>query len=260
MTTDSPEIISLRKKVQAATDEFNIAIALYQNWDICIVSENLHARLGRSYATGAFLVIRQALRREILLSLTRMWDTNPQSLSMVSIATLLKDPRVIDALAKKCANQWERSDTPSLDMMPEDQKGLVARLSKESEKEFGQARAELLRDNARRAIELIVDFDKGGKRSKTIEYLRTLRDQHLAHRQINPRNLDAKAHEEGNSEVEQIYFDSFALIRLINAVACGVDYNPDETAAMHLRHATFFWRGVLGERTAGHPDFVRHEG
>jgi hypothetical protein len=38
--------------------------------------KDLHSRMGQSYASQAFLVIRMALRRETLLALMRLWDRN----------------------------------------------------------------------------------------------------------------------------------------------------------------------------------------
>lgn len=256
MDMTSPGILSLRKKVTAATHEFNVAIALHHNWEICVSDGDLHTRLSHSYAYGAFIVIRQALRRELLLALTRMWDKNKKSLSMIGVANLLRDKRLQDALVTDYANQWGRTDPDGLNVLQEGETELVRLAFRHSERQHGLERGEVLRAQANRAIDIIAAFEGGGSRIETLDYLRTLRDQHLAHHQINPDEVDVEQKAVGDGDVENFYYDMYELIRLVNAVAHGADYRPEETSAMHLRHATFFWRGVRGERTEGHPDYI----
>ena len=61
--------------------------------------KDLHQRIGHSYAGNSFLIIRAALRRELLLALARLWDTNSAAVRMNKIAAELADPAILDALA-----------------------------------------------------------------------------------------------------------------------------------------------------------------
>lgn len=71
-----PTIPDLRAHVDAAQHEFALAVAFHEVWKPSVHDEELHAPLGRSYASQAFEVIRTALRREMLLELMRVWDTS----------------------------------------------------------------------------------------------------------------------------------------------------------------------------------------
>ena len=97
MNIDDPAILSLRAKVKAASEEFMQATAYHEAWKPAAYDTDLHARMGMSFATNTFLIVRQALRREMLLALMRMWDNNTKAVSLPSIANALRDERVIDA-------------------------------------------------------------------------------------------------------------------------------------------------------------------
>ncbi len=43
------------------------------------------------------------------------------------------------------------------------------------------------------------------------------------------------------------------LIRLLMSLVIGEAYDPAETGEVYKHHAKFFWAGVRGERTEGHP-------
>jgi hypothetical protein len=110
MDIDHPMISALRKKVEAATDEFEIAVAVHEPWKLPAFNQALHTRLGKSRAAVTFNVVRGALRREFLLALTRLWDNDSKAVGMKSIANALCDPRVVDALAVQCEAQWENDE------------------------------------------------------------------------------------------------------------------------------------------------------
>jgi hypothetical protein len=45
------------------------------------------------------------------------------------------------------------------------------------------------------------------------------------------------------------------LIRLLLSLVMAVAYNPEDTGHVYRHHAKFFWAGVRGERTEGHPSY-----
>src|SRR5580692_956250 len=99
MEIDDPKIVALRDKVTAAQQEFDMAVTFHEVWKPAAYDQDLHRRMGNSYASQAFLVARTALRREMVLALVRLWDTNKQAIRMQSIAAILRETEVIEALA-----------------------------------------------------------------------------------------------------------------------------------------------------------------
>jgi hypothetical protein len=63
MATTDPKILTLRQKVEAAQQEFDMAVTFHEVWKPAAYDTDLHARMGTSYATQAFRVIQTALRR-----------------------------------------------------------------------------------------------------------------------------------------------------------------------------------------------------
>src|ERR1700722_13531249 len=98
--TVAAKIASLRKQVDAAQQEFDMAIKLHETWKPAAYDQNLHERMGDSFASQTFLVVRMALRREMLLALMRLWDRDSRAVRMkLSIADVLRDQSVVHALA-----------------------------------------------------------------------------------------------------------------------------------------------------------------
>ena len=72
MEIDDEKIVALKDMVTAAQQEFDMAVAFHDIWKSAAYDHDLHSRLGKSYATQAFLVTRTALRREVVLALIRL--------------------------------------------------------------------------------------------------------------------------------------------------------------------------------------------
>lgn len=98
MKIDDPKIAKLKEKVKAAQQEVDMAVAFHELWKPTACDEDLHKRLRTSYATQGFLVVRNALRREMLLALMRLWDKSTRSIQIKSVRHELEDRSVIDAL------------------------------------------------------------------------------------------------------------------------------------------------------------------
>jgi hypothetical protein len=225
MDINDKKIISLKEKVSAAREEFDLAVTFHEAWKPTAYDGDLHKRIGRSYAGNTFLVVRAALRREMLLALMRLWDKSPGGIRMDSIAATLRDKRVIATLA---ADRATRMGVPeSEDQMRED-----------------------LDQRACAAVELIRKYQPRGT---VREKLKRHRDERLAHRQTDSTAVaeaDATA-----EEIEAFYQDMSELISLLLTVAMAVSYDPKEHGLVYQHHAKFFWAGVRGERAEGHPNY-----
>ncbi len=101
---------ALQKTMLAAQQELDMAVAFHEVWKPAAYDASLHKRLGVSYATQAFLVVRTALRREMLLALIRLWDSNKQALRIYSLVMTLKKEEMINALASERASSLGLSE------------------------------------------------------------------------------------------------------------------------------------------------------
>ena len=220
--TVAAKIASLRKQVDAAQQEFDMAIKLHETWKPAAYDQNLHERMGDSFASQTFLVVRMALRREMLLALMRLWDRDSRAVRMkLSIADVLRDQSVVHALAA----------------------GRPANIG------IDQVRSDLSQC-ASKAIALVDKYSKGGSHCAVLENLRRLRHERLAHRQTEAMPVTA-----ADVEIESFYQDKPELIHLLQSVVEGTAYDPNDTAEIFRHYAASFWAGVRGERTEGHPDY-----
>ena len=214
MDIDDPKITALKSKVTAAQKEFDMAVTFHEIWKPAAYDQELHSRLGNSYATQAFLVTRTALRREMVLALVRLWDTNPRGIRMQSIWHDLRDSEVIEAIALDRARRLGFMDV--LEHMRED-----------------------LAQKANAALGLIGKYMKGGSHNNVLETLRALRHERLAHRQLSPTiATGATATDE---EIEELYSDNSRLINTLMGLVNAVAYDPEDTARVFRYYATCFW-------------------
>jgi len=204
-----------------------MAVTFHEAWKPAAFDDSLHRRMGASYATNTFFVVRTALRREMLLALMRLWDTKPRAIRMDSIAVTLSNKQVIDALA---ADRATRIGLPE----SEDQ----------MRTELGQ--------RADAAIKLVRKYSEGGSHAAVRHKLKKLRNEHLAHRQTDD-SVVAEA-DPTAIEIESFYQDMSKLISLLLGLM-GIAYDPEETGEVYRHYAKFFWASVRGERTEGHPNY-----
>lgn len=223
-------VASLKVSVQAAFEEFDQAVAFREVWRYAAYDHDLHQRMGKSYATNTFRIIRVALWRETLLALARLWDTRPRTVRMdVDIGEKIRKAAVIEALATERAKR--RGSWPG------DREQI--------KKELSAVAAE--------AIGLIDKYHRGGTGYKALQRLLRLRHEHLGHRSLGP----ASAHGPGptDAEIELIFHDHRRLIAQLLHLVLATDYSAEEAAKVHQYCAKFFWAAVRGERTEGHPNF-----
>jgi hypothetical protein len=185
--------------------------------------------MGVSFATSAFFVVRSALRREMLLALMRLWDKDERNVRMeLSIADLLRDQSVVHALAADRAARIGMAD------------------------EEDQMRYDLSQ-RASEAIALVEKYSEAGSHYATLQKLRRLRNKRLAHRPV--KAVAATGLNPTDEEIESFYQDNSKLVGLLLGLVAGVHYDPNDTAEVSRLYAKFFWAGVRGERTEGHPNY-----
>ena len=228
MDISDSEIINLKKMVTAAHEEFYMAVKYHEVWKPSAYDKDLHSRMRRSYASQAFLVIRDALGREMVLALTRVWDRHKQAVRMSLIVHTIRKSAVIDALAAERAKPF---NWPGV---------------------FEQMRADL-QVKADRVIELVSKYSEGGSHNAVREDLLRLRDERLAHRQMEPSTVAGG--DKFNEAVEEFYQDNAKIIQELLSLANAEAYDPLDAAEVYQRYAAEFWAGVRGERTEGHPHF-----
>ena len=207
----------LRARVKAAVQEYDTVVQFHELWRIAAHDKALHGRVSHSFAGQTFLIVRRALRREMLLGLSRLWDYRTEAIKIISIADDLENPTILDSL-------WP--NTPI----------------------YAEARGQ-----AAEAAALIRRYEKGGSSHSTLSRLRKLRNQHLAHHQYAAKPIGVVEEEEIEKRTEDLYADSAKLIGLLGHVVERTAYDPKETAGVYEYYAKFFWEAVTSERDEGHP-------
>lgn len=216
MKSGDPEITKLQAKVTAAHQEFELAVAFHEIWKPTAYDQDLHGRLGVSYATQAFRVIRTALRRELILALIRLWDKDGRAIGMECIAIALGKKEVIEALT-------------------------LARVDQSSE-DFDAMRDDLGK-KADEAILLVDKYMSGGAGHAVYTKLRDLRNERLAHRQVvtKVRATGATATDE---EIEEFYQDNSKLVHILLGIFNAMAYDPEDVAKVFGFYASHFWGGI----------------
>lgn len=224
------QISLMKETVRAAEDEIVMAVMFHETWRPAAYDAALQERMGESFATHSFQIVRWSLRREMLLALTRLWDTNRRGIRMAAIAEVLRDEHFFSALIVRRAADMRLSD------------GGVEEYLRET---LEPKRAAVLR--------LVRKYSDGGAGFGVLKNLRTLRHQRLAHRQI----VDAPAPrtDASDEEVESFYADNLELVRLLLSLVTATAFDFSEAASVYGHHAGLFWASVRGERTQGHPNY-----
>jgi AbiU2 len=227
MDINDPKIALLRTAVSAAQQEFDLAVTFHELWKPAAFDKTLHERMGVSYATNAFHVVRLALRRETLLALMRLWDTSAKALRLDEVARTLQDSKVVTAVAEDRASRLGFGDV-------------------------AQAVRRDLQTKADEALRIIDQYSRKGSKHSIIESLRTLRHERLAHRKLATA---APSVDHTDDDIERLYQDMARLVSVLLSLVNGMAYNPQETGTVYARYSKLFWLSVRGERTEGHPKY-----
>lgn len=244
---DTPqEIERLKSIVDTARQEIELAVMFHETWRPAAYDTSLHARIGTSYASHSFQIIRLALRRELLMALMRVWDTNTGAVRMTLIADRLRDGKCFETLVQFRARRL----------------GLPSRFPPD-------VMREALRPKRDQVVKLIYKYGRDGTASEVFKKLKTLRNQHLAHRELpkgpvavaGPDNQKQQDEEGGapvwatDDEIEAFYQDNLEIMRLLLSLVLGMAYDLSEATNVYKHHAKYFWASARGERTEGHPNY-----
>ena len=218
----------LRANVRAAFDEFDLVMKLYETWHPAAYDRKLFRRMGDSLAGHAFHVLREALQREIVIGLTKLWDTGDRAIRMDKIGSYIRSPAVIRALAV------ERAASLPIE-------GVIAAMERD------------LTAMAEAALAIIDKYSPNGPHRTVHDGLHKLRNTRFAHRQVT---LDAFSDVIlTTAEVHTFYQDMSNLMRMLMSLALAVAHDPHEFALTYRRYAAEFWAGVRSERMEGHPNY-----
>ncbi len=147
---------------------------------------------------------------------------------MTAIRDDLRDKKVIDALALDLVNR--RGWPEAIDQMKS-----------------------ALEQRATVALRLIHKYLEGGTNASVLKNLTTLRNEHLAHRDLAPTTA-----EEANAtdkEIEEFYQDTSKLINILLGLVNATAYDPEDAAKVYRHYASQFWASARGEKTDGHPNY-----
>ena len=219
----------LKVLVRTAEDEALFAVQLHESWKRTAYDVDLQERMGKSFATQTFNIVRLALRRELFLTLVRIWDTNKQAVRLTAIWETLRNEQCFAALVQERASGL-RAEQELL------------------RQELSPARDEVLA--------LIQKYMPGGRSVEVMDRLRSLRHERLAHRQVEAP-AEVSKEQATDEQIETLYHDTLDIVsRLLHLVlAHGLDLTNDATG-VYRHYARFFWGTARGERTAGHPNYA----
>lgn len=229
------QIDEIGREVKAAENEIVMAIMFHETWKPTAYDESLHNRMGHSYATHSFQIVRLSLRREMLLALMRLWDSDKRAIRMTAIAHKLRDKDFFDALVSKRAKGIGLSPVGVKDAM-----------------------REALEPKRNAAVDLVQKYCEGGIGYSAFEKIKTMRHEYLAHRQKTEKfETSAPNADATDQEIEDFYQDNLKLIQLLLSLVLGVAFDLAEAASMYRYYAANFWINARGERTEGHPNFKK---
>ena len=147
---NASDLSVLKDRIHAAQEELDMAVLFHTSWKPAAYDEDLHKRMGNSYATHTFNIIRMALRREMLMALLRIWDYTDNSVQIRTVMDGIKCPKIIDALvAERLSGLSKRSTMITLSF----------------EKQMRGA----VQSSANEAIELFEQYCPGGSRRSVLE-------------------------------------------------------------------------------------------
>lgn len=230
MNNFDEELEKLKKAVQAAQDEVMMAVMFHETWKPTANDVELQKRMGTSFATHSFQIVRWALRREMMLALMRLWDTNTESVRMTKIAAMLSDKQLFLALV--------------------DQRVASMKLSSIGVRETLLESMESTRCDV---LKLVRKYSKDGSGHAVFDKICALRHERLAHRQIEPASTPRS--DVADEEFDGFYTDNLKLVRLLLTLVLATAFDLAEGAGVYRHHAKFFWASARGERTPGHPNY-----
>jgi hypothetical protein len=237
-TEIDPRIAALQKRAEAALHEIQNAIQFHEVWKPAFNDEQLHGRLDNSFAANAFIVIRTALRREMLLALMKIWDDTNGSICMKTIENTLGDGNLQKALILQStrdrpAGRWSEGEPSEAEKMRIRQVTLE-RIAERTRADIGEC------------IYMIAEYRTGEKHLVLLE-MKRLRNSHIAHHQIKASERHIPQEEMGDL-IESFYEDTQKLIKKLYSLTHRTAHDLEGLAKMTERYSAMFWAGVAGDQ------------
>ncbi len=223
------DLVTLRSIVETALEEVSLAICFHETWKPTVFDESLHQRMGKSFASHSLNTISYALRRELLLSLMRLWDSNKKALRIRLIADYLRKNDFFEYL-------------------------VADRVRKISPHALQQIRDSMIPKRVE-VLNLIHSYMENGEKHKIYENLKIYRNKRLAHRQLDDENVDETERISGH-EIDAFYQDTLRIVEILMSLVNGTSIQLGDIVRMHSQYAKLFWMTPMGERTEGHPNYV----
>ncbi|QWC88808.1 hypothetical protein [Cupriavidus metallidurans] len=222
----------LELAVKAFQEEAVHAVMLHESWKPSAYDTALHERMGTSFATHTFQIIRMALRRELVLTLMRMWDSSKSAIRLTAIRETLRNEAYFDALVRRRAARLNMRQEP----------------------------VELMRDaltpKRDEVNDIVEKYMKGGQGAQVMENLKSLRNERLAHRQLDLPPERPPERDVSEEQIEELYQDTLRAVSVLLSLVSGTFFDiATEATSVYGHHARYFWAAARGEHTEGHPDF-----
>ena len=225
----APSIGKLQGALKAVERNMDMATGLHEVWKPTAFDNALHERMGISFASHAFNVVKTALRREMLLALVRVWDKTQGTQSLSVVVRSLREPTTwADLVAHRTASLGYRF------------------LDDAVESTLVEIRDEVFAINDA--------YSKEGTQYHVLHRLVKLRNVDLAHSQAAEAGAK-RGVDSFDEQVEEIYRDTQRIVSKLLSLVNGNAYSYIDVGHVYAHYAKRFWASVRGENTEGHPDY-----
>ena len=210
---------SLKTEIVAAQQEMGLAVAFYQLWKPTALDQSLIRRFGTSKATHGLKIVSSALRRELVLAVMRLWDRNKGTIRLGQISTIMQSS------------------------------GFQVELAKAVYADMPQIRDHLARDTNEAIVKIAFYTDGDGK--STIEYLRKLRHQFLAHTDVAAGIVHFPGHDE--KKIELFVRDTAKIIEILLHLICRQADDFSQMNSVYEHYSNEFWARFIIAETSSPP-------
>lgn len=216
------DLIFIKKCVEAIEQESVLLCSVHASWKPTVFDDDLFSRMGYSYSGHTFQVIRFALRREMLMGLARMWDQTERTTGLSQLARRIKKESVFQTVVDEFC------------------------LARYGERERGRGLAYESLDKKRQdVLKVVALYEQGGPKCTVKKRILSVRNQELAHRQVDDGNRVAIFWDD--SEIEQLYLDTLYIAETLLELVLLRGFDLSGVASVYAHHARHFWDGVRGD-------------
>lgn len=219
--TPDQVLAELRRRLDLMWQDLTFAIACFELFRIAARDQRLLARLGKSYAAGAFRPVRDALFRETVLALMRIWDKRSRgNFRMDEIVDNVVRTEIVNAIKMRRRSAFRETDVQA-DL------------------------AEVQVDNEIARVKAIRRRARMGKLSEAVNALEKHRHRFLAHTEINVVAAPIRAVKYGDERYLLRW--SATLSQLLNVLVDDLHVSPRHDFEQLRIAATLFWAPVRAE-------------